>query len=250
MANAYQRLDNQAPIQSELKSKDPLVSRSAFNLSHVHSGTAMIGALTPVLSMEVIPNQDVDINMNVLLQLRNPLVRPLLNGMRVYFHGHVNYLVDLWEGAKNFLDTGRSGNLNLARPKLIWSNAYNKDDDYGCNAATPCSLLDYLGLPAEYFDSNHPLRSFQSCTVSSSLVDGIVKLSGAPDFFPADCCMAYQRNWRDHYCNKNLLQNNKYWFPDNEEDFILSYGCVEAVCINYGHESGSFPDSTGTAEQQ
>lgn len=247
MPSQFKRLDNQAPVQSQLDNSDPKVGRSKFDFSHIHSGNALIGALTPVLNMEVVPNEDIDINLDALITLRNPLTRPLLNGMRVYFHGYVNYLVDLWEGAKNFLDTGRQGDINLQRPRLIYSATAG--DGTFSNAATPLSLLDYLGLPAEYlqkqisiapnqYASFPPLRSFEAAIVPNGTpATFATKLASSPDFFPADCCVAYQRNWRDFYANKNLLQTNKYWFPDNEDDFILSYSCTEAVAIVHGDEN-------------
>lgn len=237
----YNTLDNQAPVQKELQTSDPKVGRSAFDFSHVHCGTALIGAVTPVLCMEVVPNEDIDINLNALVQIRNPLTRPLLNGMRVYFHGYCNYLVDLWEGAKNFLDAGRSGTISLQRPNLIY-RASNSTHDF--NASGPLTLLSYLGLPTQFvkttLDSGSaplpPLYWFITISMPKG-GSNFRPLSGAPDFFPADACMAYQRNWRDFYSNKNLLQNNKYWFPDNEDDFILSYSCVNAVAVNHGNEA-------------
>lgn len=245
----YQTLDNQAPVQTELDNSKLNVGRSAFDFSHVHSGNALIGSLIPVLNMEVVPNEDIDINLSALIELRNPLTRPLLNGMRVYFHGYVNYLVDLWEGAKNFLDTGRQGTLSLQRPNLIYSVTYTVGSTVEVvNAATPMSLLDYLGLPAQLYDltNRSPLRSFQSIRYSAGILDSNI-LSGKPNFFPADCCVAYQRNWRDYYSNKNLLQNNKSWFPDNEDHFILSYECTQAVAMSYGSEDLDF-HSGGTAQ--
>lgn len=237
----YRTLDNQAPVQSELDNSKLQVGRSAFDFSHVHSGNAIIGSLIPVLNMEVVPNEDIDINLAALIELRNPLIRPLLNGMRVYFHGYINYLVDLWEGAKNFLDTGRTGTINLQRPNLIYSAIHASSPLAVSNASTPMSLLDYLGLPpqAYSFTKRSPLLSFRAYFSSGNAMPDADKLSSVPDFFPADCCVAYQRNWRDFYANKNLLQNNKFWFPDNEDHFILSYECTNAVAINYGNEDFS-----------
>lgn len=245
----YDRMDNQSEPEKQLDSTKPRVGRSVFDNSHLHSGNAVIGALVPILNMEVLPNEDIDINLNALIQLRNPLVRPIYNGMRVYFHGYVNYLVDLWEGAKNFLDNGRSGKISLQRPNLIYKGTFG-DNHY--NACTPLSLLDYLGLPCEVYAKKirnpikdnevkdlPPLRSFQCAVYNDSDVTNkyVYKISDGPDFFPADCCMAYQRNWRDFYAPKNLLQNNDRWFPANEDHFILSYACESAVCINYGNEA-------------
>lgn len=244
MANErYSRLDNQAPVQTEVENTDLKTSRSAFDFSMVNSGNAIMGAVIPVDCFDVVPNEDITMSIDGLLDLRNPLVRPLLNGMRVYFHSYYNRLVDLWEGAKNFLDTGLSGKLSLQRPNLIY---HLEKASTSLDACTPMSLLDFLGcnkakmhLNGGFFD---PIWSFR-CSFSvynlqqSALLSNQTNLvEGYPDFFPADCAFAYQRNWRDFYANRNLLQGNKYWFPDNEDHFILSYSCQNAIALKYEDE--------------
>lgn len=240
----YNRLDNQAPAQSQLKATDSPVGRSAHDFSCIHNGNAIIGALHVVDCFDVVPNEDIDLSLSALLEFRNPTTRQLYNGFRVFFHAYYNRLTDLWEGARNWIDNGRSGKVQLNRPNLIYhSSVTTPQGTYFANSCTPMSLLNDLGLPAEALQISSdvsgvnriPLRSFQTAFQqygSSTLA----QLAHSVDFFPADCCMAYQRNWRDFYCNKNLLQNNKFWFPDNEHHFILSYSCTDAVCINYEDE--------------
>lgn len=243
----YNRLDNQAPAQTQLKADDVQVGRSAHDWSCIHNGNAIIGALHVVDCFDVVPNEDIDLSLAALIEFRNPTTRQLYNGFRVFFHAYFNRLTDLWEGARNWIDNGRSGKVQLTRPNLI----YHIEDSgsFRVNACTPMSLLNDLGLPAERMqvkgDNNSltavdfpPIRSFQ-CSRTNLVLSGWsdpIELSKSVDFFPADCCMAYQRNWRDFYCNKNLLQNNKFWFPDNERHFILSYSCENAVCVNYQDE--------------
>lgn len=249
MANSrYNRLDNQAPVQTALKADDVAVGRSAHDFSRIHSGNTIFGLIAPVDCFDVVPNEDLDINLTALLEFRNPTTRQLLNGCRVYFHAYYNRLTDLWEGAQNWIDNGRSGKLSLTRPNLVYHVVTPDGSSPYCNALTPMSLLNFLGLPAavmpQKFASKDfsPLRSFQ-CAVVTGTSSSLVELSPRPDdFFPADCCMAYQRNWRDFYSNKNLLQTNKYWFPDNESHFILSYDCENAVCINYENEDFGISD--------
>ena len=242
MADArFNRMNNQAPAQTQLDSSDPKVGRSAFDFSFIHSGNTEYGLVAPVDCFDVVPNEDIDIELSALLELRNPLVRNILNGTRVYFHAYINYLVDLWEGAKNFLDAGRSGQISLQRPKLIY-HFRSESLGYDANANTPMSLLNFLGLPAEAFPTKNnnqdvpPLRAFQTAVDSSDNKYQYNVLAYSPDYFPADCAFAYQRNWRDYYSNKNLLQNNKRWFPDNEDHFILSYSCENAVALAYENE--------------
>lgn len=270
MANSrYNRLDNQAPVQTALKADDVSVGRSAFDFSCIHNGSAILGALVPIDCFDVVPNEDIDLSLATVLEFRNPSTRQLLNGFRVFFHAYYNRLTDLWEGARNWLDNGRTGKINLTRPNLI----YKLDGDdmpyvngkfpsgSFVNACTPNSLLNYLGLPVQAINkrlsssstdiATSPLRSFQTavnCGAGSAIACSATKVSESPDFFPADCAFAYQRNWRDYYCNKNLLQNNAFWFPDNEEHFILSYSAQNCCGIAYGAEdmnpSAGDPDYT------
>lgn len=270
MANSrYNRLDNQAPVQTALKADDVNVGRSAHDFSCIHNGSAIIGAVIPVDCFDVVPNEDIDINLASVLEFRNPTTRQLLNGFRVFFHAYYNRLTDLWEGARNWLDNGRTGKINLSRPNLI----YKIDGDNMpylsgkfpsgsfVNACTPNSLLNYFGLPVQAINNRlgtavtspetPPLRSFQTavnCGAGSGIACSATEYSKSPDFFPADCAFAYQRNWRDYYCNKNLLQNNAFWFPDNEEHFILSYSASNCCAIGYGFEdmnpSAGDPDYT------
>lgn len=248
MANRFNRLDNTAPVQKELEADSVNVGRSAHDFSCIHNGNALMGALIPVDCFDVVPNEDIDLSLAALVEFRNPTTRQLFNGFRVYFHAYYNRLTDLWEGAKNWIDNGRSGKVCLTRPNLIY---HQNDEDsstfpsnaFNCN--TPMSLLNYLGLPAEMmykYGSNTlpssctPLRSFQTLVKTNFQQDDLVRLAQSPDYFPADCAFAYQKNWRDYYSSKNLLQNNKYWFPDNEDHFILSYACKDAICVKYEDE--------------
>ena len=276
----YERMDNGSPVQQALKSDEVAVGRTAFDFSRIHVGNALIGALIPVDCFDVVPNEDIDLNLISLLEFRNPTVRQIYNGFRVFFHAYYNRLTDLWEGARNFLDKGRSGNISLTRPNLIYSGHGFRKTSGGSviedlsNYCTPLSLLNYLGLPSEfmqdkyYIDSSDPskvvsappLRSFQAAhdvyvTPSGSSTNyqrsSMIKINNsAKDFFPADCAFAYQKNWRDFYSNKNLMQDDKTWFPDNEDHFILSYNASDCVVIDYENEDCSkFVDTSDTSLQ-
>lgn len=265
----FNRLDNQAPVQSQLEASKPNVGRSVFDFSRVTSGNTLFYMLTPVDCFDVVPGEDISLSAASYLEFRNPLYRPVLNGMRVYFHAYYNRLTDLWEGAQNFLDTGRSGKIALNRPNLIWHATSTINGQYIVNACTPMSLLNFLGLPVEAIQRHSssspatpttgmtsPLYQFQAAislisTTPSTPHFNFLTVSQAPDFFPADCAFAYQRNWRDFYAPKNLLQDNKYWFPDNEDHFILSYSCENAVVVDYENEDFSNnPGSVPTESMQ
>lgn len=144
----FDRINNQAPAQSQLEKDTSPVGRSAHDFSYIHSGNAIFGALIPVDCFDVVPNEDLQINVASLLEFRNPTTRQLLNSCRVYFHAYYNRLDDLWEGARNWIDKGRSGKISLSRPNLIY-HTQNYNQDAEVNACTPLSLLNFLGLPAE-----------------------------------------------------------------------------------------------------
>lgn len=236
MANSrYDRLDNSSPSVQTLKAPEKNVPRSAFDLSHIVSGQALFGALIPVLCEETVPGQEFDINVFSQISFRNPSIRPLLNGCKVQFHAFYNDVTDLWEGAKNYYDTGRSGKLNLSKPNLVVSASKS---DSEVSAITPLSLSDYIGVPVNFVSKNDtpPIWEFGGL-VKKTGEDKITVANSRPDYINALPFMAYQRNWRDYFSNKNLLQNNKYWFPDNEDHFILSYNCENACIIDYENES-------------
>ena len=116
----YSRLDNQAPAQTQLQADRSPVGRSAHDFSVIHNGNALIGAIIPVDCFDVVPNEDLTISLSSLIEFRNPSVRQLYNGMRVYFHAYYNRFTDQWEGGRNFIDKGRSGRITLKRPNLIY----------------------------------------------------------------------------------------------------------------------------------
>lgn len=245
MASRYDSFDNGSPAQDRIRASFKKVGRSVHDYSRTVVGNTMLGLLAPIDCFEVVPSEHIDLNLSAILDFRNPTTRKLYNGFRVFFHARYNRLTDLWEGAKNFIDRGRSGDITLQRPNAIWTAQY-PNSNVKADALTPMSLMNFLQMPATHLQLNsdnfkfQPLRSFSPCiyTAETETTSGISskRLGYTTDFFPADCLMAYQRNWRDFYANKNLLQNNKGWFPDNEDHFILSYNCENAVAIRYEDE--------------
>lgn len=249
MATRYDSFDNGSPTEDRLKFSKTNVGYSAHNFSCTHAGNYVLGMLAPIDCFDVVPTEKLDMSVSAVLEFRNPTTRKLYNGFRTFFHCRYNRFIDLWEGARNFIDHGRSGKIDLSRPNAIYKVISTPDSstELHANACTPMSLLNFLGLPPQVEQdkltsslSRSPLRQFQ-CSVrdAKSGYPSITNIGSSFSFFPADCLMAYQRNWRDFYANKNLLQNNKLWFPDNEDHFILSYACQNAVCIKYEDEDFS-----------
>ena len=240
---SYNRLNNQSPAESQLRGNPPEVGRSAHDFSCNVCGQTELGLLAPFDCFDVVPGEDIDISLIAYLEFRNPSKRQLWNGFRVFFHYYFNRLTDLWEGAKNWLDNGRSGKINLTRPNLIYFAEFSTEGiSRKVDANSPLGLLAWLGLPASSASRvDKPLYWFSPVTKFETESQEPITLNYRSDYFPADCVFAYQKNWRDYYSNKNLLQYNKYWFPDNEDHFILSYDCENACCLLYENEDLSQP---------
>lgn len=225
MDKRFSNLDNTAPVQDPLNNPNINVPRSAFNFSCMKYFTGMIGAIMPFDVIETLPNEDYNISYDVLLKLRNPLVRPLLSGCRIYLHTYYNRMSDLWEGADNFVTKGRSGSISLSKPKLRHTFTYGGNTT---TTVTPLSPSNFMGIPAKAYDSTNPLHCYSATTYNDDN-----KVYNIPDAIDALPFVMYQRLYRDKYSNKNLLQNNKGILPDNEDHFILPYECEFATSLSY-----------------
>lgn len=263
----FDRFDNGNPAENDMKARSPNVPMSAFDFSMTHCGNTMIGLFAPIDCFDVVPREKIQMSATALLEFRNPTTRQIMNGFRVYFHSRYMRLDHIWEGAHNFIDKGRSGHIDLQQPALRWRfddlsfTFHDQEQHMFLSANTPMSLINFLGMPAEVLqlkghkvgsgsqgdDDYSPLWSFAPASCKVSDLGTAVKIqNNATDFLPAAPFFMYQKVWRDHYCNKNLLQGNKYWFPDNEDHFILSYSCGNATSIIYEDEDlllGSTADS-------
>lgn len=245
----FDKFDNGNPAESRLKAHSPNVGTSAFDFSCTKVGNTMLGLYAPIDCFDVVPSETVQLAASAVIEFRNPTKRQIMNGFRVYFHSRYQPRRHLWEGAQNQVDLGRSGSINLETPNLIYTSVVGDSNvlpHINVNALTPMSLLNFLGLPVSRLQTLYneepfpPLRSFRPALNSESGSTHFsfksIAVNSRPTFFPAEVCFMYQRCWRDHHAPKNLLQNNKKWFPDNESHFILSYGATDCVAIDYENE--------------
>ena len=229
MDDRYNNSNFSAPETDYLDNKKLDVPRSAFDFSCMKYFPAHIGSLIPFDVVRTLPNEDYTISYDILAKLVDPLVRPLLTGMRIYVHTYYNRCTDLWEGANNFFTKGRSGTLSLELPYITDVCAFPGGDEphYSFVPTAPSS---YMGLPVEY-SSGDPLDSFKPVIAGTKIYSVPPKINALP-------FVMYARLYRDKYCPKNLLQNNKKIFPDNEDHFILPYSCTHANVLDYDDPDG------------
>lgn len=272
MANRYNRIDGTAPITDVAEMTRPNVPSSVFDYSCTKYGTTQIGALIPIDVMETIPGETYDINYNAMIEISNPLVRKLFNGYTAYIHTYYNRMSDLWEGAKNFIDRGRSGTITGQIPRMATRLEYIGDThtEIVVEPQSVGGLLDYLGVQPRIYKPMAPIEGYNGVYnynnnnygyyretdpehgqyTATIINDGAQYTTQAP--VNALIPFMYQRIWRDKYAPKNLLQNNKNLFPDNEDHFIIPYSAGTCYCIDYTNNmlTESIIDRTQEAEKQ
>ena len=235
MADRFNRIDNTAPVIDVAENDLPTAKQSDFDENRKLITQALPYTLIPIDCIKTIPNTEVYLNYDVQVTFRNPAVRKMLNGWRVYLHAYYNRNSDLWEGWNNYITRGRSGNITLKKPHL-------KNRLQGKTPFTPMSLYNYLGYPSEAVPKNTDGTAKLDKTTGVTLADwtNSPKKTGLADYTNEEIealkAVMYQKLWRDKYSPKNLLQDNKNLFPDNEDHFILSYNADEVSVIDYENE--------------
>lgn len=242
MADRFNRVDNTAPIVDVAENTTPTASKSNFDENRKIITQAIPYALIPIDTIFCLPNTEVYLNYDVQVTFRNPAIRKMLNGWRVYLHAYYNRCQDLWEGWNNFITKGRSGNISLKIPHI-------KTRINGKSPFTPMSLYNYLGFPSEAIPVKNtngtpiPILDKTTGVKVADVTGNNVKKTGLADYTNEEInalkAVMYQKLWRDKYSPKNLLQDNKHLFPDNDEHFILSYNTDEVAVINYEAEKES-----------
>lgn len=245
MADRFNRVDNTAPIVDVAENTTPTAQKSNFDENRKIITQAVPYAIIPIDTIFCLPNTEAYLNYDIQVTFRNPAVRKMLNGWRVYLHAYYNRCQDLWEGWNNFITKGRSGNISLKIPHI---KTRLKDTK---TPFTPMSLYNYLGFPSESIptkETQNKKTLILDKTTGIKLGDITDDTEGAQtklasyqnEQISALKAVMYQRLWRDKYSPKNLLQDNKNLFPDNDDHFILSYNADEVSVIDYENEDNSF----------
>ena len=239
MADRFNRVDNTAPIIDVAENMTPTAKKSNFNENRKIITQAVPYAIIPIDTIFCLPNTEAYLNYDVQVTFRNPAIRKMLNGWRVYLHAYYNRCSDLWEGWNNFITKGRSGNISLKIPHI-------KTRIKGKSPFTPMSLYNYLGYPSEAIPTKTengktvPILDKTTGVKVADVTGNNIKKTGLADYTNEEIsalkAVMYQRLWRDKYSPKNLLQNNRYLFPSNEDHFILSYNANEVSIISYEKE--------------
>lgn len=179
--------------------KSPKVS--AFDLSHEAKLTTEFGLLTPIINMEILPGDVVQLNYEALVRLM-PTLAPVMHRMNVkaeFFFVPNRIIWDDWE---KFITGGKTGTDVVNHPVFTGTWAQME-------ALTPnCSLADYLGIP--YLDHAHETPD-----------DPCHEVSQLP-------FRAYQRIYQDYYIDNNL--DTPWEIPTSSANIAYTHADAVQLC--------------------
>lgn len=236
MANRFLDLGNSNPTQKALRDNEPTPSRSHFNLSRVVQQNMEIGRIHVLDVIETIPGDTfTNLNYIISLQSRNPTVKAQQTGLRMYVHGHFMRWSDIWEGAQNYIDMGTTGKISKQMPTL---ETQIRLSEKTIELATPMSLIDEIGAPAVMWD---PDRDRLQMGFGADADTGTALGSGASygdETINALPFAMYQSVCLNRYFDRNLIQSNQHWVPENQNHFILPYNATTVAKLDYDEPSG------------
>lgn len=220
MADRYNSIDNTSPILKSMQDEKPNVKRSAFDYGNTVVGQLFLGASIPIDLIRFVPNEDFEVSYDLNIISRNPLLRKILTSQRCYVHTYIQYDRNLWEGARNQKTNGYSGNINLQTPCLK-INYPNK------STSNAFSLSTWLGVSPLFYNNSDPLTAYTAVNISNLVSSGIgtyeINKIAPNETINALPFVMYQQICRDKIFNANVLYENKNWYPDNQDHFILPY---------------------------
>lgn len=190
-------------------------SRSLFDLSHLVTLTIdNAGILVPLTWFPTVPNDDFDINVDVLLRVM-PQVVPLYSRQRLYVYGFYSRGSDLYQNFQVFIDKGYTGNVEKQLPilhhrsglgaiKNIENVTEGSAPDVTQIKILPNTLFDYMGLP---IGANFVYLFSDDV--------GNAGINALP-------FMMYLRIYRDYFMNKNEWISDRVMLPDDDSRFRLN----------------------------
>ena len=243
----YLNINQTNPTQRALEDKKPNPERSKFNLSRVVEQNVEIGRIHIIDCIETLPNDTfTTLNYIMSLQSRNPTLKRALTGMRVYVHAHYQRLWDIWEGAQNFIDMGNTGKIAMQIPTL--ETMINIGEGKQINLATPGSLIDELdGSALVHCSTRNRLQApFGALHINENSIISAQPRSYGDDKLIAPPYAMYQMIYLNRYANRNMLQSNLHWVPENQMKFRLPYEAKKVAKLNYDNPQGyEVTDITG-----
>lgn len=183
--------------------------------------------IVPIECWEMLPNSEVYLNYDIQMLTKNPTVKRLLSSMKVELRVYKCNYNDLWNGWNNFITKGRSGKVSKSIPCLDWYLGSGT----GNTTCLPYNPAFYLNLaPAAYCSKTNIFSKEYNSGIHG--IDTDLQLTGLTgNLYNLNDCMRISalpfvmyNKIAKKYQNPNLLQDNPYWYPENEDhDMYLPY---------------------------
>lgn len=207
--------------------------------------------IVPIECWEMLPNSEAYISYDIQMLTKNPTVKRLLSSMRAELRVYKCNYNDLWNGWNNFITKGRSGKISKSIPRLDWTLG----NDIG-TTSLPYNPAFYLNLaPAVYCSSkdifskdNNRGYQYTENIQSTGLTKEFTSFDRLNDSIRISALPFVMYNKiAKKYFSPNLLQDNPYWYPENEDhDMYLPYDCPELVTTSDYYNPTAKVKSTST----
>lgn len=232
MSNRYDtNTQNTSKYMQDLINEYNQMPRGSFDLTRRKTFDIGLYDIVPIECWEMLPNSEVYIQYDIQMLTKNPTIKRILSSMKAELRVYKCNYNDLWNGWNNFITKGRSGKVSKSIPSIDWSLGRN-----GYSTSLPYNPAFYLNLaPAVYasktdiFAKEHNkslqnINDLQPSGLTGNItnINESLKISALPFVMYNKIAKKYQ--------SPNLLQDNPYWYPENEDhDQYLPYDCPDLV---------------------
>lgn len=255
MSNRYDtNTQNTSKFMKDLINEFNQMPKGAFDETRRKTLDVGLYDIIPIECWEMLPNSEVYIQYDIQMLTKNPTIRRLLSSMKAELRVYKCQYNDLWNGWNNFITKGRSGKVSKSIPSIDWSLGRT-----GYTTSLPYNPAFYLNLaPAAYAakenifakegnQSLQPLTNTQPSGLTGNItnINESLKISALPFVMYNKIAKKYQ--------SPNLLQDNPYWYPENEDhDQYLPYDCPDIVTTSdyYNPNPAATEQSTFTPNVQ
>ncbi len=254
MSNRYDtNTQNTSKYMQDLLNEFNQMPRGAFDESRRKIFDIGLYDIVPIECWEMLPNSEVYLNYDIQMLTKNPTIKRLLSSMKVELRVYKCNYNDLWNGWNNFITKGRSGKVSKTLPCIDWHLGHQN-----YTTCLPYNPAFYLNLaPAKYVSKNifskdensglQPESSLQLSGLTGPIHydDATLRISALPFVMYNKIAKKYQ--------TPNLLQDNPYWYPENEDhDQYLPYDCPDFVTTSdyYNPNAAATDKSTFTPNVQ
>lgn len=255
MSNRYDtNTQNTSKYMQDLINEFNQMPKGAFDETRRKTLDVGLYDIIPIECWEMLPNSEAYVSYDIQMLTKNPTIKRLLSSMKAEIRVYKCNYNDLWNGWNNFITKGRSGKVSKSIPSIDWSLGRQ-----GYTTSLPYNPAFYLNLAPAVFASKDNIfakeenQSLQLVTKlqPSGLTGTItnlnesIKISALPFVMYNKIAKKYQ--------SPNLLQDNPYWYPENEDhDQYLPYDCPDIVTTSdyYNPNPAANENSTFTPNVQ